>query len=133
MSAIFDCFDAAVLGLAMDTNMKAALCRQTLENAARSYPALREAVIHSGRGTQYINSLPVGTLMPTLFRLEGSMPKAFLVFESERYLYFGYFVMSNLSEKYGRTPRTCKLHLPPSITAISTCVISTLPYCQVLN
>ena len=31
VSAIFDCFDAAVLVLAMDTNMKAALCRQTLE------------------------------------------------------------------------------------------------------
>ena len=53
VSAIFDCFDAAVLGLAMDTNMKAALCRQTLENAVRSYPALREAVIHSDRGAQY--------------------------------------------------------------------------------
>ncbi len=53
VSAIFDCFDAAVLGLAMDTNMKAALCRQTLENAVRAYPALREAVIHSDRGTQY--------------------------------------------------------------------------------
>ena len=53
VSAIFDCFDAAVLGLATDTNMKAALCRQTLENAVRSYPALREAVVHSDRGTQY--------------------------------------------------------------------------------
>ena len=53
VSAIFDCFDAAVLGLAMDTNMKASLCRQTLVNAVRSYPALREAVIHSDRGTQY--------------------------------------------------------------------------------
>ena len=53
VSAIFDCFDAAVPGLAMDTNMKAALCRQALENAVRSYPALREAVIHSDRGAQY--------------------------------------------------------------------------------
>ncbi len=53
VSAIFDCFDAAVLVLAMDTNMKAALCRQTLENAVRFYPALREAVIHSDRGAQY--------------------------------------------------------------------------------
>ena len=53
MSAIFDCFDAAVLGLAMDTNMKAPLCERTLANAARSYPALRGAVIHSDRGTQY--------------------------------------------------------------------------------
>lgn len=53
VSAIFDCFDAAVLGLAMDTNMKASLCERTLDNAVRSYPALRGAVIHSDRGTQY--------------------------------------------------------------------------------
>ena len=53
VSAIFDCFDGAVLGLAMDTNMKAALCRRTLVNAIRSYPALRGAVIHSDRGSQY--------------------------------------------------------------------------------
>lgn len=53
VSAIFDCFDAAVLGLAMDTNMKASLCEQTLVNAVRSYPTLRGAVIHSDRGTQY--------------------------------------------------------------------------------
>ena len=36
-SAIFDCFDAAVLGLAMDTNMKAPLCVQTLKNAYNSF------------------------------------------------------------------------------------------------
>lgn len=57
VSAIFDCFDAAVLGLAMDTNMKASLCRQTLDNAVRSYPALRGAVIHSDRGTQYTSEV----------------------------------------------------------------------------
>jgi len=53
VSAIFDCFDAAVLGLAMDTNMKAVLCERTLANAVHSYPALRGAVIHSDRGSQY--------------------------------------------------------------------------------
>lgn len=57
VSAEFDCFDAAVLGLAMDKNMKASLCRQTLENAVRSYPALRGAVIHSDRGTQYTSGI----------------------------------------------------------------------------
>ena len=31
VSAIFDCYDAAVLGLAMDTNMKAILCERTLD------------------------------------------------------------------------------------------------------
>lgn len=52
-SAIFDCFDVAVLGLAMDTNMKAPLCVQALKNAYNAYPGLRGAVIHSDRGTQY--------------------------------------------------------------------------------
>ena len=33
VSAIFDCFDSAVLGLAMETNMKATLCQHTIENA----------------------------------------------------------------------------------------------------
>ena len=33
----------------------------------------------------------------------------------------------------GRTPRSMKIHLPPSITASSSCVISSLPQCQVMN
>ena len=53
VSAVFDCYDAAVLGLAMDTNRKASLCERTLDNAVRSYPQMRGAVIHSDRGTQY--------------------------------------------------------------------------------
>lgn len=57
VSAIFDCFDLSVIGLAMDTNQKAPLCVQTLENACKAYPALRGAVIHSDRGTQYTSQL----------------------------------------------------------------------------
>lgn len=53
VSAIFDCFDLSVLGLAMETNMKADLCIQTLENALTAYPTLEGAVIHSDRGAQY--------------------------------------------------------------------------------
>ncbi len=53
VSAIFDCFDASVVGLAMDTNMKAPLCVQTLENAIKAHPDIRGAVIHSDRGSQY--------------------------------------------------------------------------------
>ena len=37
----------------MDTNMKTVLCERTLDNAVHSYPALRGAIIHSDRGTQY--------------------------------------------------------------------------------
>ena len=53
ISAIFDCFDATVLGLAMDTNMKTPLCNTTIHNAMTRYPSLRGAVIHSDRGAQY--------------------------------------------------------------------------------
>ena len=53
VSAIFDCFDLTVLGLAMDDNMRAELCVRTLDSAAASYPALRGAIVHSDRGSQY--------------------------------------------------------------------------------
>lgn len=43
----------AVLGISMDTNMKAALCVKTLNNAITAYPMLKGAVIHSDRGSQY--------------------------------------------------------------------------------
>lgn len=57
VSAIFDCFDLAVLGLAMDTNMKAALCEKTLENTYKSHPGIRGCILHSDRGTQYTSEL----------------------------------------------------------------------------
>ena len=57
ISAIFDCFDLTVLGLAMDTNMKATLCERTLENAYKAYPDIRGSILHSDRGTQYTSEL----------------------------------------------------------------------------
>ena len=57
VSAIFDCYDLAVLGLAMDINMKASLCEQTLDNAYKAYPMIRGAILHSDRGTQYTSEL----------------------------------------------------------------------------
>ncbi len=57
VSAIFDCFDSGVLGLAMDTNMKAPLCVKTLENAFLAYPDIRGAIVHSDRGAQYTSEL----------------------------------------------------------------------------
>lgn len=57
LSAIFDCFDMTVLGLAMDTNMKATLCVHTLDNAIKAYPDLKGAIIHSDRGSQYTSDL----------------------------------------------------------------------------
>ena len=53
VSAMFDCFDLAVLGLAMATNMKAPLCARTLKNAHKVYPGIEGAIYHSDRGVQY--------------------------------------------------------------------------------
>lgn len=53
VSAIFDCFDLLVCGLAMDTNMKAALCTETVSGALKLHPELKGAVLHSDRGSQY--------------------------------------------------------------------------------
>lgn len=57
VSALFDCFDSAVLGLSMDTSMKAELCVKTVDNAVHAYPGLSSAVIHSDRGSQYTSAL----------------------------------------------------------------------------
>ncbi|MBQ5562258.1 MAG: DDE-type integrase/transposase/recombinase [Clostridia bacterium] len=51
VSAIFDCFDAAVLGLSMADHMRAELCVQTLKNAFTNYSGLCRAVIHSDHGS----------------------------------------------------------------------------------
>ncbi len=67
VSAIFDCFDAAVLGLAMDTNMKASLCERTLDNAVRSYPTLRGAILHSDQGHSIPAKAIAGRLQSTAF------------------------------------------------------------------
>ena len=53
VSAIFDCYDSAVIGLAMDTNMRTELCVKTVDNAVMKHPELRGAIIHSDRGSQY--------------------------------------------------------------------------------
>lgn len=56
VSAIFDCFDLMPLGLAIENNMKAALCCRTLENARISYPDIAGCIIHSDRGSQYTSA-----------------------------------------------------------------------------
>lgn len=56
VSAVFDCFDLMPLGLAIEDNMKASMCRRTLENAAKAYPGIRGCIIHSDRGSQYTST-----------------------------------------------------------------------------
>lgn len=47
VSAIFDCHDLGVLGLAMADNMKADLCVSTIDNAYKAFPSIRGAVIQA--------------------------------------------------------------------------------------
>ena len=56
VSAIFDCYHLEVLGLAMDTNMRAELCIKTLSDAHNKHPELSGAIIHSDRGSQYTSN-----------------------------------------------------------------------------
>lgn len=51
--AMFDCFDLAVLGLAMASNMNAPLCVRTLKNAHKAYLGIEDAICHSDRRVQY--------------------------------------------------------------------------------
>lgn len=53
ISEIFDCFDLLLCGLAMDTNMKASLCTETVSNALKLHPELTGSIIHSDCGSQY--------------------------------------------------------------------------------
>lgn len=41
VSAIYDCYEAAIIGVSMDTNMKSSLCIRAIKNAYISYPGLR--------------------------------------------------------------------------------------------
>lgn len=57
VSAVFDCYDLGVLGLAMADNMKADLCVSTIRNAYAAFPSIRGAIIHSDRGSQYTSAV----------------------------------------------------------------------------
>jgi len=57
ISAIFDCYDNSAWGLEMDDNMRAELVCSSLENAVAMNPAMRGAILHSDRGSQYTSSL----------------------------------------------------------------------------
>ena len=54
VSAIFDCYHMEVLGLAMDTNMRAELCIKTLADAHNKHPKLHDAIIHPDCGANIL-------------------------------------------------------------------------------
>jgi len=52
VSVLFDCYDLYPLGIAMADNMRAELCVETIEAAAKSHD-IRGILAHSDRGSQY--------------------------------------------------------------------------------
>ena len=57
ISGLFDCYDSGMLGLSVDTHVKASLCVKMLDNAMISCLKLRGAILHSDRGSQYTSAL----------------------------------------------------------------------------
>ena len=45
------------VAVAMADNMRADLCVETLKNAYRTYPDMKDCIIHSGRGSQYTSEI----------------------------------------------------------------------------
>ena len=56
ISVIFDCFDNSAWGLEMADNMRAELVCSSLESAVKMNPAMRGAILHSDRGSQYTSA-----------------------------------------------------------------------------
>ncbi|MFB9279955.1 IS3 family transposase [Cohnella cellulosilytica] len=52
LSAVLDCLGGEIVGLAMDDNMRKALCIQAFENACKARKA-RGMIFHSDRGSQF--------------------------------------------------------------------------------
>jgi len=52
VSAVLDCFNGEILGLAMGDNMRKELCMQAFENACKARNA-RGMIFHSDRGSQF--------------------------------------------------------------------------------
>ena len=57
IAPIMDCFDGAIVGLSMDSNKRAELCKSALDAAVMRYGKSDELLFHSDRGSQYTSNL----------------------------------------------------------------------------
>jgi transposase InsO family protein len=62
LCAVLDCFDAAITGFSMDTNMKTPLCTAALNSAMKRYGVPKGCIVHSDRGSQLTSHLYRATL-----------------------------------------------------------------------
>ena len=68
LCAVLDCFDAAIVGFSMDTNMKTPLCTAALNSALSHYGHADSCILHSDRGSQFTSNLYRETLENKGFR-----------------------------------------------------------------
>jgi len=57
LCCIMDCYDEAIVGLSMDTNMRAGLCVSALNSAVFRHGISNSLILHSDRGSQYTSTL----------------------------------------------------------------------------
>lgn len=57
LAATLDCFDGAIVGMKMDENKRAELCKESLESAVRRYGKTHDMIVHSDHGSQYTSNL----------------------------------------------------------------------------
>jgi transposase InsO family protein len=57
LCGILDCFDGAIVGHSMESNMKATLCTAALTSAVARYGKRRRCILHSDRGSQHTSHL----------------------------------------------------------------------------
>lgn len=62
LCAVLDCFDGAIVGHSMETNMKTPLCTAALSGAVLRYGTGENRILHSDRGSQFTSHLYQQTL-----------------------------------------------------------------------
>lgn len=68
LCSVLDCFDGAIVGFAMDVNMKATLCTAALNSASARYSGHGDKIVHSDKGSQFTSHLFRETLAAKGFR-----------------------------------------------------------------
>ena len=68
LCCVLDCYDAAIVGLSMDTNMRTGLCVSALNSAIYRYGIGNGLILHSDRGSQYTSHLFRATLSSRTIR-----------------------------------------------------------------
>ena len=68
LCSVLDCFDAAIVGYSMDSNMKATLAEAALKSAVGRWGKGQECILHSDRGSQFTSRLYRQTLEAQGFR-----------------------------------------------------------------